>query len=90
MPIFFNPFMKHDVSDFPDVYVPLDQAQRHPSVVAVQDGKLGADEMPPSDYKDTEAGSKSDSRYGATTLESLRAEIESGMLTMRLKRLVRI
>lgn len=82
MPVFFNPFMKHDVSDFPDVYVPLDQAQRHPSVVAAQHEKLGADEMPPPDYKDAEAGSKPDSHYGATTLESLRAEIDSGMLTM--------
>lgn len=77
MPVFFNPFMKHDVSDFPDVYVPLDQAQRHPSVVTAQDEKLGTNDLPPSDYKEVEAGKKSEVNYGPTTLEGLRAEIEN-------------
>lgn len=74
--------MKHDVSDFPDVYVPLDQAQRHPSVVTGQDEKLGTKDVSSSDYKEVEAGKKSKVNYGATTLEGLRAEIESGMLSI--------
>ena len=86
MPVFFNPFMKHDVSDFPDVYVPLDQAQRHPSVVAAQHEKLGTSDLPPPDYKEVEAGKESDVKYGATNLEGLRAEIESGMLSIGPKR----
>lgn len=42
MPIFMNPFQKHHVSDFPDVYVPLSRATRKPSVVAAHDRKDGA------------------------------------------------
>jgi hypothetical protein len=34
MGIVMNPFKKHDVSDFPGVYQPLSEYQRHPSVVA--------------------------------------------------------
>ncbi|KAL9044477.1 MAG: hypothetical protein Q9214_002384 [Letrouitia sp. 1 TL-2023] len=70
MPIFLNPFRKHDVSDFDGVFVPLENAQRHPSVVAANEKKFGdkgfsdekAPESPPS--------------YSAATIESLRAEID--------------
>ncbi len=73
MPVFFNPFMKHDVSDFPDVYVPLDRFQRDPSVVAAHDEKLGEGE------KGVEAATSPKMNYGANTVERLRAEIDLGM-----------
>lgn len=73
MVVFFNPFMKHDVSDFPDVYVPLEQTRRNPSVVEVHDEKLGIDD------KALEVSGSPKPNYGANTLEGLRAEIESGM-----------
>ena len=40
MPIFMNPFRKHDISDFPNTYVPLSLAQRHHSVVSTHGGNL--------------------------------------------------
>lgn len=72
MPVFLNPFQKHDVRDFPDVYVPLGQSTRHPSIVAEHDEKIAAhkdgekvdDENPPA-YD-----------YSANTMEGLRAEID--------------
>lgn len=68
-----NPFKKHDVSDFNDVYVPLAQATRNPSVVAAHDKKLGG-----KVDKGLEAGvhSISDTDYSAYTIEGLRAEID--------------
>ncbi|KAL9117966.1 MAG: hypothetical protein Q9187_005492 [Circinaria calcarea] len=81
MPIFMNPFQKHDVSDFEGVYVPLADAHRHPSVVAAHDEKLGAIDGRTSDNaraeKDGELGIQVGSAYGATTIEGLRAEIDS-------------
>lgn len=76
-----NPFKKHDVSDFEDVYVPLADAQRHPSVVTAHHEKLGAIDGRTSDHaraeKDGELGIQVGSTYGATTIEGLRAEIDS-------------
>ena len=79
MPVFFNPFMKHDVSDFPDVYVPLGQTRRYGSVVATSNEKLGTDPNVPLDEKAAEAARSSKDDYGANTLEGLRAEIDLGM-----------
>lgn len=42
MPFSMNPFQKHDVSDFPAVYVPLAQSQRNASVIADHAEKLGS------------------------------------------------
>ena len=80
MVVFLNPFMKHDVSDFPDVYVPLEQSRRHPSIVAAHDEKLGTDSNAPPDYKAAEAGASPNNDYSAYTIEGLRAEIDLGML----------
>lgn len=66
-----NPFAKHDVSDFPDVYVPLADAHRHASVVAQHE------EMP--EKSDGEAGVRPSLNYSAYTIEGLRAEIESDL-----------
>ena len=71
--------MKHDVSDFPDVYVPLEQTRRHPSVVAAHDEKLGIDSKVPLDDKAAEAANSPKNDYGVNTLEGLRAEIDLGM-----------
>jgi len=79
MPVFFNPFMKHDVSDFPDVYVPLDRFQRDPSVVAAHDEKLGMVSNAHEGEKGVEAATSPKIDYGANTLEGLRAEIDLGM-----------
>lgn len=71
MPIFMNPFQKHDISDFPDVYVPLSRATRKPSVFAGHNRKMSvASDSPVKD----EAGKAN----VGNTVEDLRAEIEQG------------
>lgn len=75
MPIFMNPFQKHDVSDFPDVYVPLAHATRNASVVADHNEKLGlSTDIPVND----KAGEANVGGYSANTVEGLRAEIDLG------------
>jgi len=63
--VFMNPFARHDVSDFPGVYVPLSQAQRHPSVEAAHD-----------EIKINRSDSDSGTWIGFT-IEMLRAEIDA-------------
>lgn len=77
MPIFLNPFAKHDVSDFPDVYVPLADAHRHASVVAQHEDK--SEKSGSRDGPGGEAGSRPSLNYSAYTVEGLRAEIESDL-----------
>ena len=81
MPIFMNPFKKHDVSDFPDTYVPLSRAQRHHSVVSAHGGNLAG--LAPGSVSDEKTLKGDDSPKGSTpggvderTLEALRAEID--------------
>ena len=75
MPIFMNPFQKHRVSDFPDVYVPLAHATRNASVVADHNQKLGRSTDLPVKVND-----RADEANvgGANTVEGLRAEIDLG------------
>lgn len=73
MPVFMNPFQKHDVSDFPDTYVPLAHADRNPSVVADHDAKLGVSTKKELDYEGARSPS---SDYSAFTIEGLKAEID--------------
>lgn len=68
MVVFFNPFKKHDVSDFPDVYIPLERFNRDPHMVAAHDEKSGVD---PEKDENIDGD--------VNTLEGLRAEIELGM-----------
>lgn len=70
MVIFMNPFQNHDVNDFPDVYVPLALAERHPSIIAAHEEKPGL-----QDKGQGGAGNE----YSAHTVEGLRAEIDLGM-----------
>ena len=79
MPIFMNPFQKHDVSDFPGVYVPLEQSQRNASVVADHDKKLGVISGETVADKNVETGASPNHAYSAYTIEGLRAEIDLGM-----------
>ena len=82
MPIFMNPFQKHDVSDFPDVYVPLAHATRKGSVVADHNKKLGFSSDSPVNDRAGEANIGGE--YSANTIEGLRAEIDQGTLSAQL------
>lgn len=78
MPIFMNPFQKHDVSDFPDVYVPLAHATRKGSVITNPDKTMG---FSSDSCVDNRAGEASiGGEYNANTVEGLRLEIEQGTL----------
>ena len=76
--VFMNPFAKHDVSEFPGVYVPLASAQRHPSVVAAHEEMKKEGIISAPDEKALEGKSSSEDIYSAFTVESLRAEIDRG------------
>ena len=76
MPVFMNPFQKHDVSDFPDTYVPLAHAERHPSVVAAHKNIDIVKDDAPSGSPTRAAGNN---EYSAHTIEGLIAEIDLGM-----------
>ena len=74
MPLWVNPFKKHDVSEFEGVFQPLSEARRHPSVVAAHSAVPGTKDEYPSE-KTVEEG-ESD-QYSANTMEALRAEIDT-------------
>lgn len=69
MHVFMNTFNKHDVSDFADVFEPLADAHRHPSVVVADEKHL------PKDLSVSEEGAATP--QSVTTIASLRAEIVS-------------
>ena len=72
-----NPFQKHDIRDFPDVFVPLASAHRHPSVVAAHDEKLADKNGLSGKDEGVEAANP---MYSAYTVEGLRAEIEADVV----------
>ena len=77
MPMFMNPFQKHDVSDFPDVFVPLAHATRNASVVADHKEKMRISTHSPMNIEDeADVGGE----FSANTVEGLRAEIDLGTL----------
>ena len=89
-PTFMNPFKKHDVSEFENVFVPLSEATRHKSVVAQhndlkngttieEDGMVKKDPTASPNEKDVEAGSNPDvvNPYNTYTIDTLREEIDS-------------
>ena len=78
MPAFMNPFQRHDVSHFSDVFVPLAQATRNTSVVADHNEKLGISSDSPTNAMEGEANVGGE--YSANTVEGLRAEIDLGTL----------
>lgn len=70
---FLNPFGKYDKDNFPDVYVPLHEAPRHPSVVATNIDRIRMSVSESSDKKLEEASEEPP----ALTLASLREEIDA-------------
>jgi hypothetical protein len=87
MPIFTNPFKKHDVSEFPGVLVPLQQAAHRNSVTSQHVRRASVSSSPSRDNKnekdEKDATSDVDSAhhgvtYG-TTVQSLKAEIEADL-----------
>ena len=79
MPLFMNPFHKHDVSEFPDTFVPLAHAERHPSVVAAHKNMQKTDRS--SESPINEPGGTSNNGYSAYTIAGLIAEIDLGTLS---------
>lgn len=66
--MFTNPFKKHDVSEFPNVVIPLAQAQRRNSTTS----KEKTDDSSRASSDGVHSGS-------AMTIEDLRAEIDSDL-----------
>ncbi|KAL9633820.1 MAG: hypothetical protein Q9164_004467 [Protoblastenia rupestris] len=83
MPMFINPFKKHDVTDFPDTYVPLSHAERHPSVVSAHEGKLAGLALGATFADDKTLSADGSPKLGPGgelddhTIENLRAEIDA-------------
>lgn len=79
---FLNPFKKYDVEDFPDVYIPLAQATRHPSVVAENKRRssvatANSDHTAVNKEANIEKTKETGSDDETFTLEQLRAEIDA-------------
>lgn len=64
--MFTNPFKTHDVSEFPDVVIPLAQAQRHNSITS-------------KEKPDDSSRTSSDGPVTGLTVEALRAEVDSDL-----------
>lgn len=77
MAFFLNPFRKLDATDF-DVHVDLADAERHPSGRMAQD-QSAANSAEGKPDKDVELSGPTDALRGYT-IETLRAEIDLGML----------
>ena len=75
MSFFTSPFKTPKAEDF-DVYVPLGQAQRHPSVIAVHDRGIDGDLGGKADLKALEADAEKDNVSSAYTIQGLKAEID--------------
>lgn len=74
--VFLNPFGKHDIEDFPDVFVPLALAPRRESFATKEKDRASSDSRVDSDPRDDTITHGSD-RDGLLTLDQLRAEIDS-------------
>lgn len=95
MPLFVNPFKKHDVSEFPGVLVPLEQAAHRNSIAggggtrraSVASSALSRKNSEGKNDNDNEKHDDSDSGDDVTvglTVEALRAEIESDLAASEL------
>lgn len=78
MPLFLNPFGKHDIEDYPEVYVPLALGTRTPDKEKGQKQKTEGD-APLDRESDQEShiGSHIGSSEDGFTIEQLRAEIDA-------------
>ncbi|KAI9886757.1 MAG: hypothetical protein M1823_001400 [Watsoniomyces obsoletus] len=79
MPIFVNPFRKHDVLEFPNVLIPLHQARRHPSVVEGYEKSEKIDDGEGLEAGHARRHSSEDDASGGLTIEALRAEIDQDL-----------
>jgi hypothetical protein len=92
--MFVNPFKKHDISEFPGVLVPLDQANHRPSVAPapapVHRASLATSEQHESEKADNDKAKDSTDRRpdsdassgivnNGLTREALKAEIEADL-----------
>lgn len=85
--VFLNPWKKYNLKDFDSVIIPLDQAQRHHSVIAENQRRASmrtlveeekdAEKKPSIDKTSGDKGSRSDGSATTTTIESLCAEIDA-------------
>ncbi|KAF2108255.1 major facilitator superfamily domain-containing protein [Lophiotrema nucula] len=77
MPYFVNPFKKHDVSEFPGVLIPLQQAAHRNTTVAFRRGSTASVAQSKHDEKDD-----SDTASRVTiglTIDQLKAEVEADL-----------
>ncbi|KAF2839305.1 sugar transporter [Patellaria atrata CBS 101060] len=72
---FVNPFKKHDVSEFEGVLIPLETANRRPSVTSIS--KAESNKESKKSTRDHSPSSSSD--FTRTTIESLKAEVEADL-----------
>lgn len=77
---FLNPFKSYDVDDFPDVWVPLAQAPRHPSVLTENKRRASLRTSIDSSANAKEKGEKFHSDAAEFTVEQLRAEVEEDLV----------
>ena len=75
MPVFMNPFHKHDVSEFEGVLIPFGDADRHHAVIAAHDEKLGTKDGKPVEAEEGDASAT----YSAYSIEGLREEIDADL-----------
>ncbi|KFY08823.1 hypothetical protein V492_05869 [Pseudogymnoascus sp. VKM F-4246] len=76
MPFFMNPFGKHDIEDYPEVYVPLSRGTR---TIPKEKGEKTDGDAPAERDSDQEShiGSHGGSSEDGFTIEQLRAEIDA-------------
>ncbi|KAI9889701.1 MAG: hypothetical protein M1814_005000 [Vezdaea aestivalis] len=77
MPFFVNPLKKHDASEYPNVLVPLHDAQRHASVV--QANMLKSAESDP-EKGDNDGRGGSEDQYSSYSIEGLKSEVEDSAI----------
>jgi hypothetical protein len=85
MQLFVNPFKKHDVSEFPDVLVPLQQAPHRASTASQQQTSIVS--VPSCKFDKSE---KAESDTGSIfvnglTIERLKAEVEADLAASELQ-----
>ncbi|KAF2004881.1 MFS general substrate transporter [Amniculicola lignicola CBS 123094] len=80
MPIFLNPFAKHDVSDFPGVLIPLHQAPHRNSVASLRCPSVSsAPSKQDRQGSEKDVGESASSVIVGLTIEQLRTEVESDL-----------
>jgi hypothetical protein len=79
MQLFVNPFKRHDISEFPDVLVPLHQAPHRASVASQRRTSVTSATSRKDDKSDKIESDTGSRLANELTIESLRAEIEADL-----------